>query len=632
MPAHPLTALTCLITMLALIGCAHDTPAAPPDTRILAIDMQRLAAGDLRQNVVIRDGDVIRVSESTLYEPSQLSSLRETDYRASQWVLRAGDRVDVAIYELETPGVEYIQAVRIDANGDLRPYKIGPIRAAGLTTYELADAISHKLEADGTLRHATVSVYLRSGYGTFSVEGVPLASTGPMPPGTCALASTDTRLLSALKQSGGLPESYTHLYVLRPQPEPGFRPLPGPLSDHPIGKHTSRFSVKERAQGEEPGQVQEAAATPLFFRTSDELPDHQPDAVLSVNGTGLRVGLDTGAGMPVALFDNAARLLGLETRPDESDRFRWATATFDADRDGTPSPPTDVRIFPAPPGAQVAGIIGWPTLKQSVWVLDYPQRRHTRHDELPVEIAERWQSFPIVSVPGHVLAIEVADGEDTHTVKIDTGSTGGVYLSDTRWRAWVEDHPDAWTTLKAIYSPAIENGFLALQVAYPDDYVLGDLWLGVVALSPAFAQVNIAGQNMANDTSTIGVGALRNRAMCIDGPGGRVYFGPRVEPHANDTACGINLAQATFIPTSQDDGPMAAHVIEGGVAYQAGLRDGDLLLEVDGMDASQWRTDPRIRPSQFLQAPAGSTLHLLIMRDGEDIAIDIRLEALHEDD
>ncbi|MEM9415172.1 MAG: polysaccharide biosynthesis/export family protein [Planctomycetota bacterium] len=217
------------------LGCAHRPSVSCPDTRIIAINRQHLAAGDLRQNVVVRDGDVIRVSQRPLYEPHELSPLRDSDYRASAYALRPGDIVTVTVFELETPNVDHIQTLRINDAGDLRLYKLGPVQAAGLTRYEFENRIREQLEADGTLHSATVSVLVNSGFGQYTVKGFPSSRSGAHPPGTCHLPRQDTRLLQAIQQFGGFPDSYAYVYLVRPQPEPEFMPLPGAVSDTVIG-------------------------------------------------------------------------------------------------------------------------------------------------------------------------------------------------------------------------------------------------------------------------------------------------------------------------------------------------------------------------------------------------------------
>jgi predicted metalloprotease with PDZ domain len=55
-----------------------------------------------------------------------------------------------------------------------------------------------------------------------------------------------------------------------------------------------------------------------------------------------------------------------------------------------------------------------------------------------------------------------------------------------------------------------------------------------------------------------------------------------------------NRLGAVFVPIESQSDDLIAHVIAGGPAYDAGVRDGDVLLKIDKLDVTRWRTDPTI--------------------------------------
>ncbi len=64
---------------------------------------------------------------------------------------------------------------------------------------------------------------------------------------------------------------------------------------------------------------------------------------------------------------------------------------------------------------------------------------------------------------------------------------------------------------------------------------------------------------------------------------------------------------------------------KGSPASKAGAKDGDVLTRIETLDATQWRTDPRLLPlSRFWNQPAGNNLKFSCRR-GERIR-DFKLE------
>jgi C-terminal processing protease CtpA/Prc len=77
---------------------------------------------------------------------------------------------------------------------------------------------------------------------------------------------------------------------------------------------------------------------------------------------------------------------------------------------------------------------------------------------------------------------------------------------------------------------------------------------------------------------------------------------------------------------------LVAHVIQGSPAYEAGVRDGDVLLRIGDLDVTKWRTDPRVLPlSRFWSGPAGTILHLGLKRNGQGLDVEVALQNIFPD-
>jgi len=77
---------------------------------------------------------------------------------------------------------------------------------------------------------------------------------------------------------------------------------------------------------------------------------------------------------------------------------------------------------------------------------------------------------------------------------------------------------------------------------------------------------------------------------------------------------------------------LVGHVVKSGPAYAAGIRDGDILLRINNVDATKWRTDPGVMPlSRFWDQPAGAELNLELMRGGKKIGVSVTLQEIFRD-
>jgi serine protease Do len=81
-----------------------------------------------------------------------------------------------------------------------------------------------------------------------------------------------------------------------------------------------------------------------------------------------------------------------------------------------------------------------------------------------------------------------------------------------------------------------------------------------------------------------------------------------------------------FVPTNAQSNDLTAQVVDGTPAQAAGIRVGDVLLKIDEVDVTKWRTDPTVLPlSRFLARPAGTKLNLTLRREGEIFKITVTL-------
>ena len=104
--------------------------------------------------------------------------------------------------------------------------------------------------------------------------------------------------------------------------------------------------------------------------------------------------------------------------------------------------------------------------------------------------------------------------------------------------------------------------------------------------------------------------------VIVDGERGIAYLRARQTP---PPAYPHNRGGAVFVPADFNSNDLIAHVVEGSPAWDAGVRDGDVLLRVGDVDATKWRTAPDAKPGNtFGEKPAGTAV-VLTLRRGQEI-------------
>ena len=123
--------------------------------------------------------------------------------------------------------------------------------------------------------------------------------------------------------------------------------------------------------------------------------------------------------------------------------------------------------------------------------------------------------------------------------------------------------------------------------------------------------------------ASLGLFALTRLDVITDWKNGSIYIRPspglhRTYPH--------NRLGAVFVPGGTEAKDLVAHVVGRGPAHEAGVRSGDVLLKIDELDATKWRTDPRVLPlHRFWSRPKGTEIRLALRRDEKLLEITVKL-------
>jgi len=354
-----------------------------------------------------------------------------------------------------------------------------------------------------------------------------------------------------------------------------------------------------------------------------------------INGEPVVLVLDTGSELTL-LFREAAERLGLEVK--------WPSADLQVDAGKVAAGISDECLLEAGqlsvrtrfgvlrlPGhirPDMDGVIGWGCISENIVEIRAEFKSVRVHNQLGIDKSQ-WLCRPI-RTDLNVLVVQIPNppGKPIQ-IMIDTGSSAGVTLNAHRWQEWCKENPGRPSTLSALFNPG--RGLLVREEKWAKKLSLGGLVFTEVPISmdPELGKGVRAGERDA----VVGMCGLSCFSWVVDGPDGKIYIkwsGMTRKPEKYN----YNRLAALFVPNEASSGDdLVAQVVENGPAYDAGIRNGDILLKVDDVNATKWRTDPNVLPlSRFWERPAGAMLNLGLKRGDKEYEVSVVLREVFMDE
>ncbi len=100
----------------------------------------------------------------------------------------------------------------------------------------------------------------------------------------------------------------------------------------------------------------------------------------------------------------------------------------------------------------------------------------------------------------------------------------------------------------------------------------------------------------------------------------RGWIGVRIQDVTDDLAEGLGMERA--------QGALVAGVTDGGPAAEAGMQDGDVVVEFDGRPVETMRDLPRV----VADTPPGDTVDVVVMRDGDRVTLQVEVGLLEDEE
>lgn len=251
------------------------------------------------------------------------------------------------------------------------------------------------------------------------------------------------------------------------------------------------------------------------------------------------------------------------------------------------------------PGAGFDGLLGWPLIKRNVFRIAGSKVSILR--AVPSE-ASSWLKIRVRSDGRLVLDVS---GESTEMggVLVDTGARKQLALSKDEWRRWIAADPTRPKTLMAYYGPSA--GIVVRQVAWADRIHIGPLTLTDVLVTEADAPES-------NYRATLGLGAFERLELIVNERDGVAHARPVAAPASSSPR--HNRAGVVFVPADLKTKEVKAVVLHGGPAWSAGIRDGDVLLRVNGDHVPDWRVPRPDDHIPWTERAAGTKLTFTLRR------------------
>ncbi len=311
--------------------------------------------------------------------------------------------------------------------------------------------------------------------------------------------------------------------------------------------------------------------------------------------------LDTGAQQAFIIAAADSKRFGLEVDrelPPEAVLLDAISKPVEVVPPGGQAQPVSFAILKetGAPSIGMDAIIGWPVLKAYVTHYDRQRSVMAIGPDVQPRLANA-RSLPIV--PSDYLVFDAGTTDEPFPVLLDSGDSGGVRLSEPLWNEWRRQNRDLPSTYAWQYW--LDGGWVVLELVLAREFRLGQLTLKNVLVSPL-------PDGTADTAAVVGLAAFANHVLVIDGPGGSVRIG---EPSASLAMPAYNRLGASFGPD------MSARVADNSPAAEADIRDGDVLVAINGQTPEAYAAT--VTGYHVWEQPAGTTVRLALRREVEII-------------
>jgi hypothetical protein len=346
-----------------------------------------------------------------------------------------------------------------------------------------------------------------------------------------------------------------------------------------------------------------------------------------INGMPVRLVLDTGSPFNIVWAD-AAKRLGLQVDlasskdkgyPDQARHGFTEKCSLTVGGAEVFQEERSFMVMEIPFDSHVwfDGVLAWNDIRDRVIKLELDENKVEFLEKVP-EHLESWSKWDLNSE--YVIAVTdlMDDAGERTRILFDTGSPDGVSLNGALRERFSRQNPGLPSTVKGSYLPAA--GFFVEEQRWAREISIGSATIREVPVN-----FSSPGMYVAEDVQAVlGAFALTRLHVIIDGPNNKVYLSPNETFDARYT---YNKIGAVFMPETVDTSALVAHVIDGSPAFEAGVRNGDVLLKLAEREATDWRLESSFRGfmnSIFRGDPKNRGVWLTLRRGSEVLRVKVK--------
>ena len=287
---------------------------------------------------------------------------------------------------------------------------------------------------------------------------------------------------------------------------------------------------------------------------------------------------------------------------------------------------TTFKILDSGSPTSFDGVLAWNFFQNKVIKIDGPKRTVSFLEKLP-EGVEQWPHWKLVDRSARNLGSKwlgfliPGSNQRSGAVYIDTGADAGISLAQRQLAAWKANNPHAAGTMDAYYAyyySALNEDLVIREEFWATQLKLAD---GLTFSNVAISLCPPPEEYIPNYVARLGMFAISQLDIIVDAQTRVIYIKP-AEGRTNAPYYNYNRIGAVFEPQSRSGGDLIAHVCKDSPAYEAGVRDGDVLTKIG-------TADPRSLPlGQLWSQPAGTKINIECRRGEETLKFAITLKEI----
>lgn len=273
--------------------------------------------------------------------------------------------------------------------------------------------------------------------------------------------------------------------------------------------------------------------------------------------------------------------------------------------------PLDRPFYPAT-GKHIGVILGYDFLSRFVTLLDFGRNEITLWDPDSFRYAGDQPTIPVTRTMSLLSIDAVLEDSIPVTLLLDTGAGGNLHLTPT----FFEDYPDFLggrpTFQSVVQGVGGKEEIVAFRVS---EITLGEHTVPC-GISSSFGDTPILSQFHG----IVGTGILARFRLYLDYGRGTIILEPSslYEEGLPEDMMGLGYE-------IEEGSIVVKHVISGSAADASGVLEGDILVSLNGTPVG---ADDLDELELLVPDEEGSTLELVVLRDGAEISLDIMLSRL----